>query len=277
MLQDYSLFYYWDELPGHSMPEYIKLCLESWDRHAQTDRITRISLENVENATNGALTAAQLRLFTPAQRSDAVMAVLMSFQKGIFMDADTILLPTFDPARYLGKDKPSMYCTFGKGLPEPLLAFVANPHVDKRFMSIWVTLTQRQIRREEESWRRKGRRMFRRLLGKRIHVKWDYLGAAILNDLAAEPEMRWAAEFLSAKRCGFLPESGRENYGPDLVNEYWFGQGTDGAFSPSDYPDGIVALQNSWVPSEIRTLSKPEILAHPSRLGRLLKYTLAGS
>lgn len=275
MSQDYKLFYYWDEHPIHGMPPYISLCLESWKKHAQTDRITRISLDNVDRATNGALTSATLRLFTPAQRSDAVMSVVLSWQSGIFMDADTVLLPNFDPSRYMRKERPSMYCTFGKGTPEPLLAFLANPYKeDRRFMSRWASETLQKTRREEKSLLRCTRRLFRTLLGKKVHVRWDYLGGAILNNLASETDMRWSAEFLSAKKCGFLPEAGRDGYGPDIVNEYWFSDGSDIAFSPSDYPDGIVALQNSWIPVELKAMSESEILSHQSRFGKLLSYAL---
>lgn len=275
MAKDYSLFYYWDEHPIHGMPAYISLCIESWKRFSQADRIIRISLENVESMTGGVLTPRTLELFTPAQRSDAVMAVVLNGQRGIFMDADTILLPAFDPSVYLEKDKPTMYCTFRSGHPEPLLAFLVNPHFDQRFLNAWSASTLQQIKMERELIARRLRRLIRIILGKKVHVKWDYLGAAILNQLSCDPDMRWSANFLSATKSGFLPRADREDYGPDSVNDYWFGEGSAAAFSPADYRDGIVALQNSWIPAAFKSLPRAEVLAHPSRLGRLLSSVLS--
>lgn len=275
MTKDYPLFYYWDEHPVHGMPAYISLCIDSWKKFSQANRIIRISLENVESMTGGVLTPRALELFTPAQRSDAAMAVVISGQRGIFMDADTILLPAFDPSVYLEKDKPTMYCTFRSGFPEPLLAFLANPHLDQRFLNTWSSSTLQQIRKEQDRIVRRSRRLLRTLLGKKVHVKWDYLGAAILNQISCDPDMRWSANFLSAKKSGFLPGADREDYGPDSVNDYWFGEGSATAFSLADYRDGIVALQNSWIPAAFKSLTRAEVLVHPSRLGRLLGSVLS--
>ena len=233
MSRDWQVYYYWDDLPGSSMPGYISLCLESWSRHSKADGIVRINLDNVESITGGALTARQLQLFTPAQRSDATMAAIMSSRRGLFMDADTVLLPSFDPDRYMMKDKPSFYAKFAKGFAEPLLAFGASPHHDRRFTSRWVTETLRAIRREDRSWARRARRVLRTCLGKTAHVKWDYLGARILDPLAFDSQTRWAAEFIDAKSSGFLPGAGDEGYGPASVNAYWLGAGSDQLFSPA--------------------------------------------
>ena len=256
------------------MPAYIDLCLESWARHAGAESITRVSLENIEQVTDGALTARQLRLFTPPQRSDAAMIAVMSGREGLFMDADTLLLPSFDPKRYFESPVPTMYAKGGKEAVEPMLAFLANPNVESRFLGDWAVKTLEAIAREDRSPARRLRRLYRSLLGKRVHVRWDYLGAAILNSLASNQDLRGSAQFFDAQGAGFLPEVERADYGPDSVNSYWLDANTDAAFASGDYPHGIVTFQNSWMPTDIKAMGRRDLLSHPSRLGRLLSHSL---
>lgn len=274
MSHGYHIFYYWDQVGRSSMPTYIDLCLESWARHAGAESITRVSLENIEQVTDGALTARQLRLFTPPQRSDAAMITVMNGREGLFMDADTLLLPSFDPKRYFESPVPTMYAKGGKEAVEPMLAFLANPNVESRFLGDWAVKTLAAIAREDRSPARRLRRLYRSVLGKRVHVRWDYLGAAILNKLVSNQDLRGSAQFLDAQGTGFLPEVERPDYGPDSVNSYWLGANTDAAFASGDYPHGIVTFQNSWMPTDIKALGRRDLLSHPSRLGRLFSHSL---
>lgn len=274
MSHGYDVYYYWDQVGSSSKPTYIDLCLESWAKYAGAKSITRVSLENIEEVTGGVINARQLRLFTPPQRSDAAMIAVMNGRAGLFMDADTLLLPSFDPSRYFEGSMPTMYAKFGNEGTLPMLAFLANPNVEARFLGEWAAKALQAIKREDRSAARRFRRLYRGLLGKRVHVRWDYLGAAILNDLASNQDLRGAIQFLDAQVTGFLPEVERPDYGPDTVNPYWLGADTDSAFAADDYPHGIVTFQNSWMPRDIKALGRRELLDHPSRLGRLLSHSL---
>jgi len=271
----YTLFYYWDDIDGNEMPYHIKLCMETWNQNSMAERIIRVNKENIEVISYGAITSSQMKLFTPAQRSDAAMAATMSIHQGLFLDADTILLPTFNPARYLKQEVPTMYAAIGAASPLPMLSFLACPRKGSSFMKAWLDGTQRQIHHEETSSRRILRRAYReRIQRKHVHVRWDYLGAAIINDLAAREASQASLMLLDTVETGYLPRSGSANYGPQIVNDYWLAAGSDSLFSSTDYTHGIVTLQNSWLPQNIRTATEAELLEHPSRLGRLFRYAL---
>lgn len=220
-----------------------------------------------------------MQLFTPAQRSDAAMSVICDRKVlggGIFMDADTVLLPSFDPDLYLSCDRPVMYATYRAGYPRPLLAFVSRPcGGDQRFIEAWAERTLLGVRKEERSFIRRGRRFLRMLGGKRVHTRWSCLGGDIVNDLALEGHRQQDLILLNAQERGFVPCIDRQDYGPQIVNDYWFGSGTAQEFKPEDYTDGIVALQNSWMPDEIKNASTDDLCQHPSRLGALFRFVFS--
>lgn len=268
MSRDYTLFYYWDNVDGRPLPDYLLLCLETWQKNAQAHKIIRVGSDNIEYFSEGLLTAQQMSLFSPAQRSDAATAVIMNLKRGLFIDADTILLPSFNADKYLCLGKPSVYANMNNDYPQISNAFLAAPSANVAFMKKWSDEVLRRVAYENNSFVRKIRREIRTALGKRNHVKWDYLGTSILEELLKEADAPFA--FHNAKESGYLPFT--DNYTAETVNSYWLDTDPKATFTPIEYPDGIIALQNSWLPEYIKNMSKSEILNHPSRLGRLLAH-----
>lgn len=272
----FELFYYWDDDRGSGLPGHLELCLETWRRNGHGRNIVRVCLGNVETLSRGRLSGSQMRLFTPAQRSDAAMVAVLAERGGLFLDADTVLLPNFEVTRYFTPGRVAMYANIKGNTVRPLLAFAASARGHSPFMEQWLSTALAAVRHEQHSTLRRVRRWVRERSGKRVHVRWDYLGAAILDPLATSPAAEVGATFFDAQKRGFLPLAASPDYGPALVNGYWFGPDSAEQFSPADYPDGIVALQNSWIPDEVRRQDATGLLRHPSRLGALLKFALYG-
>lgn len=275
-MKDLDLFYYWDDEIGSGLPAHLSLCLETWRRNLPEAKVVRVSLSNIETLSGGRLSADQMRLFTPPQRSDAAMAAVLADRAGLFLDADTVLLPNFKVEKYFQPGRIVMYANMVGGTARPLLAFAAGKGDKSPFIENWLSNALAAVRYEEHSLRRRVRRWVRERRGKRVHVRWDYLGAAILDPLALSPEATAGALFHDAQESGFLPLGSSPDYGPGLVNAYWFGRGSAEQFSPTDYRDGIVALQNSWIPDDVRRQDAAAWLRHSSRLGALLKFALEG-
>ncbi len=275
-----DIYYYWDMPTYGELPEYIGLCLETWSLYAQANSITRINLQNISTLSDGLLAPERLRLFTPAQRSDAAMTVIMHRRKGLFMDADTILLPSFDPSRYVNASKPVMYARRtmdGHGAKtgfRPLLAFLATQGRDNRFMDMWRKEILMRIEREARSPYRKVRRILRTTRGHRVHVKWHYLGDAAFDTVFQEDEAEELLVQLDAEKTGFLPNINSEGYGASIFSDHWLSPQSHGRFRETDHPDGIVALQNSWFPADFKRLARPDILRQQNRIGDIFRYAL---
>lgn len=261
-------------------PIYINLCLETWSRYAKASRITRINLENISSLSDGLLQPETLKLFTPAQRSDAAMAVVMNRRKGLFLDADTILLPSFDPSRYMSSAKPVMYSRRAAGASgtktvlRPLLAFLANPGGDNRFMDMWRDEVLSRIGREAQSPYRKVRRFLRTVRGQTVHVKWHYLGDAAFDVVFDKADADNLLLQRDAEQTGFLPNINAEDYGCAIFAEHWLSPESYGRFRETDHPDGIVALQNSWFSAAIKKLTSREILRQHNRMGDIFRHAL---
>lgn len=272
-MQEYDIFYYWDDVSGGGMPPYLKLCMETWHKNSKANQFHKVCLENVEFLTGGEIDKKTMSLFTPAQRSDAAMVLVMKNQRGIFLDVDTILLPSFNPDRYLSENIPSMYSVYRDDGIFPLLAFLANPNINDDFLLYWANKTLHKTKSEGASFYRRTRRFLRTIKGKQVHVKWDYLGAAILDPLARQKDVASDVLFLDMQNAGFCPYSDQPGYGPKLFHDFWFGE----RFIEIDYKHrhGIVALQNSWMPESFTSLSRNQIMMHQSKLSSTFRAALS--
>ena len=233
-----------------------------------------MNIGNIERISKATLTKKDLELFTPAQRSDAAMIVLMTQRSGIFVDADTLMLPNFDYKIYFNLKIPTMYASFHNKIWEPHLAFLANSGNYSKFMEIWNNELLISIAKERNCLYRKFRREFRKFNGKTVHVKWDYLGRKVFNKVRSKINPLNEIYFQDADLHKFLPEFSCGYYSSSSFIEYWLSQNSLSLFNPNDYSHGIVTFQNSWLPGPIRNLRRSEILNHPSRFGRVFHYTL---
>lgn len=268
----YDIYYFWDSVDGKETPPYIDLCLKTWARNAKDGRVVRVCSENIGELTNDVLTKETLALFTPAQRSDAAIPIVMKNRKGFFWDADTVLLPSFDSSEYLGQSLPTMYAAMANNRLSPLLAFFANPGGDQQFLETWGRIILEKIAREKKSPYRRARRLFRGLKGKTVHVRFDYLGAEVLDNLALDPKEATNIRTIDVEESGFCPGASQLDYSPQSYLHHWFG-GDVSCVDPS-YADGIVALQNSWIPEKIKNLSPDQIVCQNNRFGELFRIAL---
>ena len=265
-----DVFYFWEG--DGRLPGCIELCLATW-RHLPRATIHKVDYTNVVDMTGGLIAPRRIARYPLAVQSDLIAAAVLAHRGGLFLDADTIILEGFDPARY----SPSICTLYGP--PEKKgasLAFVMAPR-GNAFVSEW---TRRGLRALNEPGlaQRAYWDIRKRLTGKPAKVGWDWLGPAIVDNLLSDPSFAGSFELRDHVRSGMYPYPALVSgaYGPETYRQI--------LFSPDDRAgeildlcrDGVLALQNSWHPRDFQSLSAAEVLAGRSTLSRLLARTLKG-
>ncbi|MGY6709599.1 MAG: hypothetical protein ACXIVF_14860 [Rhizobiaceae bacterium] len=265
-----DIFYFWEgrkDLPG-----YIELCIETW-QNLPGAVIRRIDYTNVEELTDGLIAPARIARYPLAVQSDLISAALLARRGGLFLDADTIVLPGFDPARYS-----QTVCTL-YGTPATQkgtsLAFVMAPK-DNEFVCEWARRGLRAL--DGPGLLKRTYWDARKLLtGKRAKVPWDWMGPAIVDDLLGDPAFSPSVELRDQVSSGMYPFpalAGRP-YGPDSYRQIMFSQEDRSHDILGRCRDGLLALQNSWHPGSVQALTAAQVLEGKSTLSRLLAHALA--
>ena len=132
------LWVYWDDLDGfENRPEYIKLCLETIQRHSTDFTLIMLTKDNIENYLPELIEIKyriNLEKLLLAQKVDLYRIMLMYKYGGFYMDADTILLKSpikvydmLDKYDYIG-----FGCTGTKCFPENEYGYPSNSIVISR-------------------------------------------------------------------------------------------------------------------------------------------------
>lgn len=271
MQTKYDIYYYWDDVHGKdSLSPYLQLCINTWEKNAQAENIIKVNIDNIHSYSHGLLDAHKLSKFTPAQRSDAAMVCVMMNRRGIFMDIDSVIMPNFNADKYFSKTVPSLYAIPRLASKEPLLAFLANPNLNDTFLENWRNQTIKLISYELNSPYRKLRRLFREVKGKKVHVPWHYLGANIMKNMASVVNNN--VNTIDACQTGFCPNVNNEFYGDEMYMRFWYNEHD---YHPEIlHKDGIVALQNSWMPQNIKSLPSEKFLEGDLPINKLFQYAL---
>jgi len=234
-----------------------------------------VNQSNLSELSGSRVNVRDLSRFSyPLQSDVAAIAVLLQ-QPGLFLDADTILLPNFDIKNYDPK-KLTMYgqdlvagnhptCFFFTGLRENAL------------LSAWLEEANERIAGKSNSllllrwWLR------RRIRGKGIKVPWSFLGNDILDNLLRRNDFSACFELRDAAETGM--------YSTERIIEAHseFTRYEDLWFSPqfpvlgvlSTCHDGIISLQNSWHPASFNKKSRSQVLADEALVSRLIAHVLS--
>lgn len=143
-----EVFYYWESDQGDSMPGYLELCIETWRRNIPDAEIVRIHHGNLSEWSCGTVDVDRLKRFTLMMQSDVAAAAVLASHPGLFLDADTIILPGFDHSRFEGS-KLTMYgneiCRIRLAL-----AFLLAPSAGHPLLIAWLEEANRRINRQTE-------------------------------------------------------------------------------------------------------------------------------
>lgn len=272
-----TIFTFWE--PKKAVPPYIRLCLETWQRHLRGHQIKVLDYANLFEYVDPDLLDWDLlkRMPLPVQK-DAIQMAVLHEQGGAFLDADTIV---FEDMASLLEDLRSCDVTmFG----DHLGFLVAKPQA--RCLALWLTEIRRKIDelRRSTIWGPLDRLLPRGMLINRFfrkaiktHVRWHFLGNSILPIVKRQVS---AHEICQRDRDqhAFLLELLHYAHVHDRTprwkyENFWFDESleTEAALGRSQC---IVGLHNSWTPDWYKRLSEAEVLAHRSLLSRTLKAAL---
>lgn len=260
------LFTFWE--PKDKIPSYVKLCMETWQKHLPDYKIVVLDYENLNEWLGyGYFDEYLYNTFLLAQQADAIRVALLYKYGGIWLDADTII--TSDKISDIINQKA------GTTLIDYHVGFIAAKKGAK-FLKKWLKEVKKRIVLHK---------LYRCFSGMLKYIYSDmfkghmesimYFSNSIINSFA--PDMK-SKDFISLDRMKLyaLPE---KNYyttlDPSSNNEYVdFYFNNDLSDFVFENEKGIIMLHNSWTPYEYKKMNEEEFLKQNCTLSKVLKkYT----
>ncbi len=258
-----KIFTFWE--PKEKIPAYIKLCMETWQKHLPDYKIVVLDYENLDEWLGyGYFDEYLYNNFCLAQQSDAIRVALLYKYGGIWLDADTII--TSNKINDIINQKA------GTTLIDYHVAFIAAKK-GATFLKKWLKEIKERILLHKLYKCFSGilKFIYPDMLKGHMGVT-IYFGNCIINSFA--PYMK-QKDFISLDREKLyaLPEKNfYKNFETSKTEEY-----VDFYFN-NDFSDfifenekGIIMLHNSWTPCEYRKMSEEEILEKNCTLSKILK------
>ncbi len=260
------VFTFWE--PKEKIPAYIKLCMETWQKHLPDYKIVVLDYENLDEWLGyGYFDEYLYNNFCLAQQSDAIRVALLYKYGGIWLDADTII--TSNKINDIINQKA------GTTLIDYHVGFIAAKRASK-FLNKWLKQIKQRILLHK---------LYRCFSGILKYIYPDmlkghmdsimYFSNSIINSFATDMNSK---DFISLNRMKLyaLPE---RNYYPTknpIINEEYVDFYFNNDFSNFVFENekGIIMLHNSWTPCEYKKMSEKEFLEQNCTLSKVLKkYT----
>lgn len=255
-----KIFTFWE--PADKMPDYIKLCIESWKKFLPDYEIIILNYSNLEQWIGKNFYSPILyEKFSIAQQTQAIRAAVLEKYGGIWFDAD-IIVTDKNALNLLDKNSELV------GFESIINCFNAKPH--SKIMKCWIKKIKLRLLKYK---------LFFKFLfiyfpfTANEMLSWNYFSIILrhyfrtknrkiyypikLNDIQVYPEIVWDKKENHSKYKQALPNGYNWFY---IKNDF-----TDYALK---HTSGLIILHNSWMPKEYKTLSAEEILKR--------KNTLAG-
>lgn len=249
------------------MPEYLMLCMKSWELNVPDAEIIHLDIENISDFIKS--NVKDLLFLSPAQRSDVAMAAVMSEGTGLFLDVDTIILPWFDVQIFKRRGKPTFY-----GSPTNIsTSFLFNDSHESALLSYWKDVSLRRVKNNSSGIASVLRRFIRSKQGKNTNRGWDFFANSILEREDAI-RLQYSISLRDPVETGYLlydvtSSDPRQTF----IDKFCDGGGHE-THTTDMALDGVVALQNSWVPLEIKRKSSAEILNDTTFMSYLLRLAV---
>ena len=204
-------------------------------------------------------------------QSDVAAAAVLAKHPGLFLDADTIILPGFDPGRY-PDSKLTIYGNENYHIRHDLAFFLA-PCAGHSLFEAWVEEANRRIERQTQGiialrwWLR------RKLKGKSPKVPWWYLGNGIIDPLLQDRYIASETCVRDSVEYGFRPNERSHpvwNDIPQAYHDFWFRNDSQPDAIVAGAKDYVIALQNSFSPQWYSALSADEVLKDEQLISRTI-------
>lgn len=258
------IFTFWE--PKEKMPEYIKLCIQTWYKFLPEYEIIILDYNNLSQWLPENYFDKTLYLdYSLPKQADAIRCALLKKYGGIWFDADTIV--TSDKIYELLNLESDVIMI---GLHIGFIKAKKNSKVLKYWdKNIKKNLLKRKFYKNFPE-------LYELFFGIRNCIKldkWDFLGNSILNPYTKKLKEK---DFLSAnkKRTNILPENALFENDETLPMEKY----RKCYFSDRDYSKeimkqetGMLMLHNSWTPAKYLEMSEEDFLAQNITLANIFK------
>ena len=249
-----KIFTFWE--PRDQMPEYIKLCIETWKKYLPDYEVVILDYSNYEDwIGKDCYDKSLITNFSLPKQTHAIRAAVLNKHGGIWMDADTIIL-SGDVKKLFEYN--NEFLIIGKRIA--FLSSVKNSTITKD----WMEECQKRINN------------YKKLKNNRESVKeldvWHYLGNGIINDMLNNLD-KYKVTILDHSKLFADPEI---YFYPKLK--------TNEAYVRFNFKEShakyvidrckIILLHNSWTPKEYKTMPKEEFLQTNCTLANILSYAL---
>jgi len=251
-LDDMRIFTFWE--PRNAIPPYIKLCLNTWERHLPGYEIVILDYANLSDyLSQNTYDPILFEKFPLMLQKDAIEVAILEKYGGIFMDADTIALGDIRPI--LQNQQHSDVVMFW----EHLAFVIAKKHAP--MLGLWRNEIQKRLQEFKS--------------GGKVEIAWDFLGNDILSQLIKQFAKHHVCR-LDKIKYGYTPETIYWRHKGRVIDQYlnfWFREDLelDHVFFKNQ---SIIALHNSWTPPWYKNLSESEVLRSPCLLSKTLYEVL---
>ncbi|MBD5535199.1 MAG: hypothetical protein HDQ99_06015 [Lachnospiraceae bacterium] len=247
-----KIFTFWE--PKNKMPDYLKLCMETWKKFLPDYEIVVLDYSNIGDYID--ISQYNKRLFdgtfSMPHIADAIRSMLLEKHGGIWMDTDTVLLSD-DIKKFMNLDANKEVSFFGNAeIKTAHIGWInAKPH--SRIMQEWVKYNMDKVEnfvKPEKDF-------------------WAYLGNMFVNPyIQKNPD-----EVVIIDASKVMPEKSLvlSTYSPPQIYEtYYFKQ----RLHFKDIKTTMLMLHNSWTPKVFKEMSADEFLSYDCTLSNILSEVL---
>ena len=250
------IFTFWE--PADNMPDYIKLCIESWKKFLPDYEIVILNYSNYEQWIGKNFYSPLLfEKFTIPQQTQAIRAAILEKHGGIWFDAD-VIVTSENALDMFGIDSELI------GFEERIPCFKAKTH--SKIMKCWVKKIKSRLFKYK---------LFFNFLF--IHfpeeankmMDWDYFSIILRHYFRTKNNKKYYPLKIDLAYPELIwdKKENHSKYKQALPNGYnWFYIKNDFTDYALEHTSGLIVLHNSWMPKEYKTLSAENILKRKNTL-----------
>lgn len=198
------IYTYWVNQPGSSMPDYLKLCMQTWIKAIPGVKIVIINHDNIRQYLPGTLLSEAFFNLPLAMQSDVVSVWVLLSRGGMFIDVDTIM--TANPFATGAFNEATLYAFGYQQRQQIHLAILFCQRRQNPLLYQWITEIGKRLAQPLPS-----------------PLPWDWVGNSIINPLLRKDEMKPHYEILEAQAFGNILELSVADENPwNRYIKFWF-------------------------------------------------------
>ncbi|GAB7141180.1 hypothetical protein RsTz2092_11450 [Deferribacterales bacterium RsTz2092] len=268
-----TIWTFWE--PRRKLPNYLKLCMETWKKFLPEYDIVLLDYSNVDDYLGkGYYDDTLYKNFSLPKQADAIRCAVLKRYGGVWLDTDTII--TSEKVKDIFNINSELIL-----LHQHIGFIVAKPNAE--VLCKWEYGIKKRIATYKNYQNNPVKKLLYPILRKRYLGKmerWNYLGNGILGYILRDADEN---HFHSVDRLAIraLPEVNwaQENaisYDDPIkvYIEFYFENELSDYVLNATAGGGVVYLHNSWTPEKYRKMSKNNFLKQNFTLANILKKLL---